>query len=55
MVLVAIDTRNASRMIVANRLSEWNIGPVNAASYLNGHYGNLTYRISMYITEVSFH
>ena len=39
MVLVAIDAINASRMITANRLTDWSIGSVSAAFDLNEHYG----------------
>lgn len=50
-MLVAIDAMNRSRVIIANRLSDWNIGLVSAASHLNGHYGNRTYRIPMYFRD----
>ena len=39
MVLVAIDAINASRMVTANRLIDWNIGALSAAIDLNKHYG----------------
>jgi len=39
MALVAIDAINASRMVTANRLIDWNIGSVSAVIDLNKHYG----------------
>jgi hypothetical protein len=38
MVLVAIDAINASRIVDANRLSDWNMVAGIAASDLNQHY-----------------
>ena len=37
--LVAIDAINASRMVTANRLIDWNIGSVSAVFDLYKHYG----------------
>lgn len=39
MALVAIDAINASRMVTANRLIDWNIRSVSEAFNLNKHYG----------------